>query len=112
MECSDERVRVYAMLGLPSKDTKIVDEIYPDYTLSVMDVNYNFASACVKAGRMSDLLISVMHPVSRQELPTNMPSWVPTWDLSFTKRFPLAARLMEECNIRHVLDINNRSLTA
>ncbi|KAF2827644.1 HET-domain-containing protein [Ophiobolus disseminans] len=86
LQCTDDRDRIYAVLGLPyvsrwNPDAlTVVKSIVPDYTKSVAEVYTDFASKCVERNLLHKLWMLVSHGATWDPADTDIPSWVP--DLS------------------------------
>ncbi|EPE32061.1 hypothetical protein GLAREA_12143 [Glarea lozoyensis ATCC 20868] len=93
--CSDDRDRVYGLLGLPTGDN-VSCNLTPDYSKSVAEVY------CLAARKMinSSLSLAVLSSVQRDEnhvwqmahnksdkgnFDETMPSWVPQWNVLLTR---------------------------
>ncbi len=77
-QCTDERDRIYALLGLPCKDVHIVKAIYPDYSLTKSQLYQKVARLVLLHDRSIDYLAEVYHiPTSRDGSELVLPSWCP-----------------------------------
>jgi hypothetical protein len=88
LACSNNRDRIYAVLGFPYKDSRIVQTVEPDYTSPVYSGYYELACNAIEKGSVFDLLQRVDHRPSLEESPTKLPSWTPDWSKSSTISFP------------------------
>jgi hypothetical protein len=84
--CSDDRDRIYSVLGLNYKSTNdknstLVDRIVPDYTITVQELYRNVAELAVSLGFSAQLLDAVQHPKELSVWTVGCePSWVPQWN--------------------------------
>ncbi|KAF2247431.1 HET-domain-containing protein [Trematosphaeria pertusa] len=78
LKCSDDRDRVYALLGLPTLGLGR-SPIEPDYTQSVSDLYYEIACRAMASGGLWTLLCLTDHGSSAEEWPSELPSWIPDW---------------------------------
>ncbi|KAF2871471.1 heterokaryon incompatibility protein-domain-containing protein [Massariosphaeria phaeospora] len=87
LECSDDRDRIYAILGLRygsryGPETALVNTIEPDYTISASTLYRNVAFEAVSLGLTAKLLENVQHGSELQKWSIDAtPSWVPHWDV-------------------------------
>lgn len=84
--CSDDRDRVYAILGLRylpnmALSTAILG-IYPDYNKSVKLLFAQVAYLCIKYFETQDLLAHIASSSSPTDRATGLPSWIPDWSRS------------------------------
>ncbi|KAF1809920.1 HET-domain-containing protein [Eremomyces bilateralis CBS 781.70] len=83
-QCTDQRDRVYGLLGLPSTDgdpEKGEIFVQPDYTMSRLEVYSTVAAKILRRTDNLFLLSAVQHG---PEIATELPSWIPQWDRVFT----------------------------
>ncbi|CAG8949911.1 hypothetical protein HYFRA_00004241 [Hymenoscyphus fraxineus] len=74
-KASDDKDKVYALLGLANSKTSIV----PDYSLSVSEVFQNATLDIIKESGSLSILMGDLGRKDRQELP----SWVPDWSSAY-----------------------------
>ena len=72
--------RVYAFLSVATGATGRID-LQPDYTVPAVDIYADVARQYLRAARDVNLLRFVQHNDSTI-IQTNVPSWVPLWDLN------------------------------
>lgn len=83
MKCSDDRDRLYAILGLPYSTTwspeaaRVIATIRPDYTKSATEIYYDFAVACITNRLSHKLWLFTNHHVAWDPLHSDLPSWAP-----------------------------------
>ncbi|KAF4631965.1 hypothetical protein G7Y89_g6164 [Cudoniella acicularis] len=83
-EVSDERDRIYGILGLTTTDNDPENGslfIDPDYNIKANEVYLRVANRIVQSSNSLDLLSSVQHGFGN---PLNEPSWVPHWHSIFS----------------------------
>jgi hypothetical protein len=90
-DCSDERDRIYSVLGLGCAEDRwasdpdgrlLADAIIPDYTESTEGVYRRFAILALQQNLVEDILLAVQHgmQIKTWEL-GDMPSWTPRWNI-------------------------------
>lgn len=83
MKCSDDRDRIYAILGLRysrawSREAyDLAKSIVPDYTLSVGEIYQDFAEKCIKNGLLHKLWLFISHHQPWDPDNSELPSWTP-----------------------------------
>jgi hypothetical protein len=77
-QCTDDRDRIYAILGLPCKDSQIVNAIYPDYNITKSQLYQKVARLILLHDKSVDYLVNVYHgPTLEDWSATVLPSWCP-----------------------------------
>jgi hypothetical protein len=99
-ECRDPRDKVYALLGLASKEL----EIEPDYNKSAASV---LTDTTVRILQTSSNL-DVLNHVSNDRRDTKLPSWVPDWSLP-KSRFLLNTTFALNPELEHCAAANTTS---
>jgi len=77
---TDSRDRIFALLGIPSRDTgrgAVLPFIRPNYELPVSDLYHEFAKLVMDRDNDLQVLSAVQHGITVDE---SVPSWVPLWD--------------------------------
>ena len=83
MKCSDDRDRLYAILGLPyskvwsSEALCVTKSIRPDYEKSVNAVYHDFAISCIKNRLLHKLWLFTSHHAPWNPPNSELPSWAP-----------------------------------
>jgi hypothetical protein len=80
---TDARDRIYAFLGLAAGSDPVT--ITPDYSIAPPEAYWGFASQYIKSTNDPDLLAFVIH--DEQSLFSDIPSWVPRWDVNSAELF-------------------------
>ncbi|KAI4627248.1 uncharacterized protein J4E87_004592 [Alternaria ethzedia] len=115
--CSDNRDRIFAILGLECGDDRweaadpagqsLAKATIPDYTLPAEHVYRQFAIRALQRGLTEDIFLAVQHEEQLEQWqPGDMPSWSPRWDLPLVNNFPSCHRLHEICKF-HSLSVEN-----
>jgi len=103
-ECSDNRDRIFAILGLGYGDNRwatadpagqsLAKATVPDYALSVEHVYRQFAIQALQRDLTEDILLAIQHEEQLgQWQPGDMPSWSPRWDVPHVSGFPFCPAL-------------------
>jgi hypothetical protein len=82
-ETTDPKDRIFAVLGLPTTDTRADDGLLflePDYMLSVSQLYLTSARRIVELDQSLALLSAVQHRGHDLENEPEMPTWVPRWN--------------------------------
>lgn len=81
--CTDERDRIYAILGLHFNESDLLSQriknLQPDYTKEAVDLFLEVACLCIECGKLLELLKRVCHRPDEDLLALRRPSWIPDW---------------------------------
>ncbi|KAH7066133.1 heterokaryon incompatibility protein-domain-containing protein [Paraphoma chrysanthemicola] len=110
LSCSDDRDRIYGILGVTDDRDKIV----PDYTKTANEVYWDFAIWLLRRAvsernvhlDLYNLFAHVKHEqVLHRWTPASLPSWVPRWNITgaswFSTSFIVREAFQETFRIRH-----------
>ncbi|KAK5714315.1 hypothetical protein LTR17_017246 [Elasticomyces elasticus] len=75
LDCSDPRDRIYALLAI-SEDTY---GLAPEYSQDYTSICTTVAAACIRRGRLLDILICACETRQGSPQSSQWPSWVPDW---------------------------------
>jgi len=121
-ECSDDRDRIFAILGLGYGDDRwavadptgrsLAEATIPDYSLPVEHVYRKFAIMALQQDLTEDIFLAIQHEEQlAQWQPGDMPSWAPRWDLTLLDKFPLCHALHKICRFGGLTVENGISFT-
>jgi hypothetical protein len=110
-ECSDNRDRIYGILGLSYGGGWLEDiqgryvaaTIVPDYTKATESVYKQFAVLALAQHLIEDIFLAVQHGEDLKTWePADTPSWTPCWDILLRNDFPFHHLLQEVCSFANV----------
>jgi len=121
-KCSDNRDRIYGILGLGAGDDRwagadpvgesLAKATIPDYALPIEHVYGQFAVLALQHNLIEDIFLAIQHGEQLEQWqPGDMPSWSPRWDLPLVNSFPLRHRLFSVCEFDSLFVENGISFT-